>query len=1138
MDPPALTRRNAFWIAYAAAAAIALALAWRLFPLAIPLVELDVRLSRAEAIAKAEAIAARLSLAPADARAAVRFAHDETTQNYVELEGGGKRAFAALVAGDVYSPYRWEVRLFAPGETAEAVVRLRPDGEPIGFTRNVPETFVPADPAALALDRTAAQAQAERRAREDWGVDFGAYRLLEATEQTRTTGRVDHAFVYERTAGHLGDARFRLRVSVAGNVLTEVAPFVFVPESFERRFRELRSANNAIAGTADIAAVLLYGIGGCVLGVLWLARGRRLLWRPAVAAGFAVGALLGAASLADAPTAWFGYDTAQSVATFWLREAGQAAAITFAGGLLLSLVFMAAEGLSRRAYPAHPQLWRLWSRDAAPTRAVLGRTLGGYLFVPLALAFVAAFYYATNRWLGWWQPSEALTDPDILGSAVPALSPIAMSLQAGFMEECLFRAVPLSLAALVGQRFGHRTAAIVIAVIVQALVFAGAHANYPGFPAYSRLVELFVPAIVWALIFLRFGLLPTVLLHALFDLVLMSVPLFLIDAPGAMASRALAIAAGLVPLGVVLGRRVARGAWTELPDALRNGAWQPSSPERAPPLAVHAAVELPPWAARFQRALPLLGAAGVAVWVAATPFRADVPPLPLTRAQAETIADAALAARGVVLGPEWRRLSGVRLAPDNPVQWEGHVFAWREAGRDAYERLIGKTLPPPMWEVRYARFEGDVAARAEEWRITVDGRGAVRQIRHVLPEAAAGARLSREAALALAHRALREHFGLDPSALTEVGAEERQRQARADWTFTFAEPGVGVGADGEARVVVAIAGDEVAAYGRYIHVPETWERAERERAGRTLALRMVLAGVLGVAALVALVMAVIDWIHGRRDRRALVGITALVLALGAATTANAWPQAALELKTTEPLLVQVAQAVALSSVGVVVGALVLGLVAGVGVFAAVRAPPRALATRLPPWAAGVAAAGFVAGVGALAAAFIPRAAPLWPALGVEALALPWLGAGLAGARVLYGIVLALFLLHWTSRLTAGWQRRGWLVAVIAIALFATLGLSGARDAAVAGAAGALTGAAMIAAVYGLLRFDALTVPAFVATGAALDLVATVARKGYAAAFVDAAVAIAVVALCAWGATRFLAQRRAAAAAPARPPLRT
>ncbi len=82
---------------------------------------------------------------------------------------------------------------------------------------------------------------------------------------------------------------------------------------------------------------------------------------------------------------------------------------------------MAAESLSRRAFPRHPQLWRIWSRDAAPTRAILGRTLGGYLFVPVELALIAGFYLVTNTYFGWWQPSESLSDPNILGSGLPAL---------------------------------------------------------------------------------------------------------------------------------------------------------------------------------------------------------------------------------------------------------------------------------------------------------------------------------------------------------------------------------------------------------------------------------------------------------------------------------------------------------------------------------------------------------------------------------------------------------------------------------------------------------------------------------------------------------------------------------------------
>src|SRR5262249_41263086 len=187
--------------------------------------------------------------------------------------------------------------------------------------------------------------------------------------------------------------------------------------------------------------------------------------------------------------------------------------------------------------PNHSRLGPHALPASEPTPSVLGRTAGGYLFVPIELAIIAGFYFVTNRYFGWWQPSESLSDPNILGSALPALAPIGMALQAGFMEECLFRAVPLSLAALIGERLGHRRMAIGLTLVLQAVVFGAAHANYPGFPAYSRLVELIGPGLIWGLIFLRFGLLPTVILHAVFDLVLMSIPVFLVEGGAAQANQ-------------------------------------------------------------------------------------------------------------------------------------------------------------------------------------------------------------------------------------------------------------------------------------------------------------------------------------------------------------------------------------------------------------------------------------------------------------------------------------------------------------------------------------------------------------------------------------------------------------------------
>ena len=1115
MTSTGITRTRAFWIAYAVASLAALAIAVRLFPLAIPIVNLDITTSRDEAIATARTLASRFHIAPEGARVAARFAHDATTQNYVELEGGGKPAFAELTRGDRYSPYWWEVRLFTLGAIDEAVVRLKPDGAFAGFARRLPESYV-RDAARKAIDAGDARAIAETRAREDWHVDLAPYRLLEQSQQTQMSGRVDHSFTYERPEP-LGDARVRLLLAVSGDELTGIAPFVHVPEAFGRRYQELRSANNLIAALASISAGVLYGICGCILAVLWLARRHWLVWRPPVAAGLIVGSLLALASLASSSAAWFGADTTETATTFWAKQGGMAVLIAVAGGLAYALVFMAAESLTRRAFPHHPQLWRVWSRDAAASPQVLGRTLGGYLFVPLELALVAAFYYATNRWLGWWQPSEVLTDPNILGSAVPALSPIAISLQAGFMEECVFRAIPLSLGALIGARFGRRTLGIALAVLLQALVFGGAHANYPGLPAYSRPVELLLPSIVWALIYLRFGLLPTILLHATFDLTLFAIPVFLVDAPGARAQQALVIAAALVPLAIVVGRRVQAGAWREWPDHLWNAAWRADAPRSDRPAAdALAAGRL---SSAFQRALPPIGIAGIAAWALLAPFHADAPPLRLDRAEAIAAADAALAAQGVEPGARWQRFATVKLASEDPAQWTWHKFVWREAGAEAYRRLLGTVLAPPVWEVRYATFDGDVVERAEEWRVTIADDRSVRALVHTLPEQRAGARLARDAAQALAERALQTRFGVDATTLERIAADEQQRPARTDWSFVFGDRRASVGAGGEARYAVTVSGDEVTGAGRFVHVPETWTRNERERDNRLQVIGIAAVVVFFGAGLAALVVGIVGWVRHRVDARLLRIVFAATFAIALLSALNGWPSVAMRLSTTEPLATQLTTKILGGVAAALLGALLAGLCAGVGAFGARMTPPLARIGRWPATLAGIAAGAFVVGIqmalGALATPDMPR----WPASAWESQALPVAGGLLSGFSFLSFASLELFVVYVVSRLTRGFSQRLWLAVVVVVALECAAALvQGRGNLAGALVAGLIAGVAAASVLLLLLRYDARLVPAYAAT---VVLMTGAVKAAQASAWLPfSADAVATVAMAVW-LTRYL-----------------
>ena len=71
-----------------------------------------------------------------------------------------------------------------------------------------------------------------------------------------------------------------------------------------------------------------------------------------------------------------------------------------------------------------------------------------------------------------------------------------------------------------------------------------------------------------------------------------------------------------------------------------------------------------------------------------------------------------------------------------------------------------------------------------------------------------------------------ERLTLDASKgdVREISATPQKLPARTDWTFIFTDTTVPPLPKGEPRIRVDVAGDEVAAVGRSMFVPEDWER--------------------------------------------------------------------------------------------------------------------------------------------------------------------------------------------------------------------------------------------------------------------------------------------------------------------------
>lgn len=1110
------------WIAFTLASILLAVFAATYFARAFPLVTLDLEMNRETALAEARRLAGERGWGPDDFRQAASFGVEGDVQSYVELEGGGKEAFGEMIRGELYSPYTWRVRHFRPGETTETRIDFTPGGRPFGFEESLPE-----DQPGASLAGEEARRLAEDGAARDWNVDLAAFDLVEDSQEVRPGGRTDHSFVYERRGAQVGEeGRYRLRLTVSGDRFTELRPSVKVPEAFSRRYEEMRSTNNFIAYGAAMLMLLLYVGGGCGVGLFFLFKERWVIWKPAVAWGVFVAFLQLLVELNAWPLSWMGYDTAVSTINFalWNLALQLAGFIGFA--LFFVLAFMAAESMTRRAFPSHVRFWKVWSAEVASSPQILGRTAAGYLLVAVFFAYEVALYFFSHRVLGWWSPSDALFDPDTLATFFPWLTAIAISLQAGFMEECVFRAIPLAGAALIGRKLGRERLWIVGALVLQALIFGAAHANYPNQPAFARVVELVLPSIGFGLIYLRFGLLPVIVLHFAFDVVWFALPLFVSDAPGAWVNQAVVVALALVPLAMVAVGRLRTGRMSELGEASYNRSWAPAPPAPAPPApAEHPPrAEMPP---RVRTALAASGVVGLVVWLAASPFASLAPRLGIGRAAAVEAARGALAERGVELSGGWKTFSAVQAGTGDP-----HRFVWTRGGEETFRELLGRYLAVPRWWVRFARFEGEVAERAEEYQVWVSGEGEVNRFLHRLPEGRAGADLAEDEARGLARAAVAERYGLAaPDQLEEVSATPEKHPERRDWTFVFRDPESWTEDEGEARLGVEIAGDEVAHVFRFFHLPEEWERQERNRSTLLNVVRIVSTGVLFLVFAAAVGVAVVRWAKKRLAVAAFLRFGALMLALGFVTFVNVLPTQQIFFSTAQPYEIQMLVQAA-GVIGVAIAA--LGVAFSLGLVHGLEEPaPRTRAAGASSLVPGLALGALAAGLAAVGQRLGPSSAPPWSDF---TSADAWMPAVATAAAQVTGFVVAstLFLLIFAAldRLTGRWSRRRRTAAALTLA--AGLILSGTGEIETLPlwlAAGAVQGAVLLAAYVFVLRHDLTLVPPAVAATIVLGALSEGMLGAYPGALAGhLAGALLVLLLSAYWAKRF-----AATADPTPPP---
>jgi membrane protease YdiL (CAAX protease family) len=814
-----LFKRSDFWLIFTLVSCGAAFFSYQFIDKVYSLVNLSITADRHQVLQDAKKIAQERQWDIAGYQDVTSFESQDDLQCFVELEAGGKDAFVAMFESGAYYPYHWHVRFFKEKQVVEMHAWFAPDGTRLGFAQKVSEQS-----AGAVLDQEQAQALIENEVRV-WFPQFDHYKLIEYDRQVRDTGRVDHDFTYERTDLAIGAGFYRFKAVVCGDVITRFEPSVKIPDNFLRRYQEMRSANNLLGAVGAFFFRSLYLLFFCLLGLVFFYRRNYLSFKKSSIAAAIVAGGMFLRGLNDFPLWATSYNTVQASSTFMVTKLFEQL-VTFI--YLFGMIFMTlavAQAAGQWVYKKHVQFFKHFSLSSLGSLQVAQQIFFGYLMVPFMFAYVVIFGCITKTYCGWWSPAGSLFDPNVVASFFPWLCAITISLQAGFFEEVVCRALPIAMTAVLTQNSKHKKFWFVVMFIVQALIFGACHANYPNQPFYARLIELILPSFAFGWIYIQFGLLPGVITHFVYDVVWFAMPIF---ASNLFWSKVMVIFLAGLPLWIVGLLYLYHQKFTTLPEHAYNQAVP--QPHVAPTALVQRKIgqDIP---AKNIKIIVLAGLLGLTAWVATYKFSPDVRPLAMTKAQAIEHARGEIGRKfGAQLDATWTPITVVQ----DDASSTATRFVWQVYGKDIYNFALGSYLTGISWKVRFVHFSGAVEDRGQEYAVVVttnhDQHPHVMKASHTLPEHFAGADIDQEQALAIVYNFIAQEYLLEQQDLQLISVNSDKFDHRRDWTIVVQDTQIfDFALQGQARIKVKVCGDQVCSYGRFVFVPEDWTRADQAK---------------------------------------------------------------------------------------------------------------------------------------------------------------------------------------------------------------------------------------------------------------------------------------------------------------------
>ncbi len=857
----------------------------------------------------------------------ITFNCDDDVKTFLEYELGNAKA-NDLMQNEIPVFY-WDCSFKQEFDQEGMRMTMSPTGELYYF-----DHYFPNDRAIPDIQHDEAKAKAFDFVLKQTGWTKSDCKLVEDSVD-KQLHRNDYDFTWENQKTDYKGAKLRASASFCGNILSGYYKFLKLPESWDRKYETIRSYNNLLQTIATVFYSLLH-IAAVFIFFQSIAN-RQIRWRFVLLCAGILTLVCFLEGLNDIESALSAYDSHKSYAAFLTMTAFgmfMSLPLSFMG---IALIVGAAEKVYRLAFPEHLP-WQKWfTGSALRNNYVTTGLIIGYGAFGISIGY-QILYYALGQKFHFWCPL-GIDKYQILTAIQPWFSAFTLGVFASGAEELLYRVIMLGFGQRLLKNFW-------IANVLQAMAWGFMHSGYPQQPAYARGVELTIEGIFWGCILRRFGLLPCLVSHYLFDVFCDSVPLFSAQILNLRLSP-------FIPLLPLLGLAIF-GLWQQK----KKGQIEVS------PSAMQKVSEHKPDAIDFieHQSEPLLKAITKVEETLEQPGKSIVtdeevgssdyvyqPLVNSTRlgllglicisfivlllwkeprceiyqenSPLKSTAKEVIKTSWDYMNKNHFDLTGYTAACECSSGISGHKdeyqYILEKVGFERTDAIAHEIENPHLWAVRFFK-----PACSEEYVLALDKDGKILSQTITKDEDAPGARLSEAEARKIAEDYLHQYRPLyEPLIFSDV--EVKNRSHRTDYYFQFKSPKYRVG-DADSIVSIEIVGDIPSFQGHRWQIPDEWHW-DKVKITLPKALALIATGLVSLASFIAFIWWTVSLFLARTVRwkpaiwPGLVFITVTII-----TALNYIPTSIYSYNTTIPVPIYTAMLMA--------GGLLLVLLSGAFMF--------------------------------------------------------------------------------------------------------------------------------------------------------------------------------------------------------------